>query len=96
MPETPSSAENLENLIHESHTYLNMTKTCKIISEYVEGRVTTGNSDEWIRVATASLAKLEAVAEAVNSLHANSDQCAHVTAASIVKLEAVAETVNSL
>ena len=95
MPETPSSAENLENLwlIHESHQNL---KTCKIVSEYLEGRVTTENSDEWVRVATASLAKLEAVVEAVNSLHANSDQCAHVTAASIVKLEAVAETVNSL
>jgi len=58
----------------------------------LEARVATA----WVQVVTASLAKLEAVVETVNSLHANPDQCAYVTAASIVQLEAVVKTVNSL
>ena len=60
---------------------------CKIISDYLEGRETPGRSDEWVRVATASLATLEAMVETV---------WVSVATASLAKLEAVVETVNSL
>ena len=87
MPETPSSAENLESLwlIHECHQNLTM---CKMVSDYLEGRAATGlYTDEFVREITTFLANLESMVATV---------WVQVVTTSLVKLETVVETVNFL